>query len=308
MKSTAEDLDIADKYFDLALEKDPSCALGYTGRAWVWLYRNQMGLVSPEVAGPKAKAAALRAIELDANSAEAHEVLAEVGYLIDWDWDGARKSFQRALELNPNIATAQALYAHFLLIMGQDEEALAHSKRSVELDPFNSVLFGWYSFLLYAQRRYDEALAAGKKCLNLQPDSALGLSALYTVLPEMEGKEKEAYEAAKQVAKGFFRVHGAEAALDEGYGRGGYSEAMKSMADALVAHLPEVFTLPSDIAMCYALAGEKEKAIEWLEKGLDPHDPVLPYIGCYRCYDDLHADPRFQELLRKMRLPTDQER
>ena len=78
---------------------------------------------------------------------------------------------------------------------------------------------------------------------------------------------------------------------------------MKSMADVPGGGLPEVFALPSDIALCYALAGEKEKAIKWLEKGLNPHDPVLPYIGCYRCYDDLHADPRFQELLRKMKLP-----
>jgi len=164
--------------------------------------------VPPEVAGPEAKVAALRAIELDANSAEAHEILADVAYLIDWNWDGARKSFQRALELSPNIATAQALYAHFLLIMGKDEEALAHSKRSVELDPFNSVLFGWYSFVLYAQRRYDEALAAGKRCLNLQPDSTLGWNGLYTVLPEMGGRRKKPARPQSSLPKAILEFRG----------------------------------------------------------------------------------------------------
>jgi len=307
-KGTPGDLDIAEKYFDLALEKDPSYAPAYAGRAWVWLVRNQFGLVSPEEAGPKAKAAALRALELDENSAGTHEALASVRFLIDCDWDGARESFLRAIELNPNVATAQAMYAHFLLIMGHGEEALAHSKRSIDLDPFNPSLQGLYSFVLYAQRRYEEAIAAARKALSFQPDSGIGMSGLFLPMHEMEGMEKEAFEAAKALAKAAYRDPRVDAALHEGYARGGYAEAMKRTAEALVARLPEAFALPSDIASWYAMAGEMEKAIEWLEKGLDPHDPVLPYIGCYRCYDDLHSEPRFQELLRKMRLPVGDEK
>ena len=113
----------------------------------------------------------------------------------------------------------------------------------------------------------------------------------------MEGMEKEAFEAAKALVRAGYNDPKVDAALEAGYARGGYAEAMKSVAEILVARLPEAFALPSDIAFWFALAGEKEKAIEWLEKGLDPHDPVLPYIGCYRCYDGLHSEPRFQELL-----------
>ena len=306
MKFTPADLDIAEKYIDLALEKDPSYARAYAGRAWVWVSRNQWGLVSPEEAGPKAKAAALRAIELDEYLAEAHEVLAEVRYLIDWDWDGARESFLRAIELNPNVATAQAMYAHFLLIMGRGEEALAHSKRSVDLDPFNPLLHGWYGFVLYAQRRYDESIAAARKALSFQPDFVIGTTGLFLAMHEVEGMEKEAFEAGKALVKTMYNDPRVDAALDEGYARGGYAKAMKRVAEALIARLPETFCLPSDIAQYYAMAGEKDKAIEWLEKGLDPHDPVLPYIGCYRCFDDLHADPRFQDLLRKMNLPVEE--
>jgi TolB-like protein len=303
MKGTPEDLDIAQSYFDLALEKDPSYAPAYTGLAWVWGYRNQMGLVPPDEAEPKAKAAALRAIELDESFAGAHEALANVRFLIDWDWDGARESFLRSLELNPNVATAQAMYAHFLLIMGHGEEALAHSKRSVDLDPLNPILHDWYGFVLYAERRYEECIAESRKALKLQPGDVMGHIGLMLAMHEL-GREREAFEAAKGCVK-IYNDPRVEAALDEGYARGGYAVAMKSVGDALVARLPEAYALPADIASWYALAGEKEKAIEWLEKGLEPHDPVLPYIGCYRCFDGLHSDPRFQELLRKMRLSAD---
>ena len=301
-KITPTDLDIAEKYFDLALENDPAYAPAYAGRAMVWLNRNQMGFTPPQEAGPKAKAAALRAIELDGNSAGAYEALASVKMLIDWDWDGASAAFRRALEINPNLPTAQAIYAHLLLITGHAEEALAHGKRSVDLDPFNPLTHVLYSFLLYAQRRIDEALAEGREALRLQPDNPVAMADLLYAFAE-KGMKKEAFEATRSYARAAYNDPRVDTALDKGYARGGYGEAMRSLAEALVARLPEAYALPSDIASWYALAGEKEKAIEWLEKGLDPHDPVLPYIGCYLCFDDLHPDPRFRTLLRKMNLP-----
>ena len=303
-KSTPMDLDIAEKYLDLAIEKDPSYAPAYAGRAMVWMIRNQSGLTPPDEAGPKAKAAALRAIELDGNSAGAYEALASVKMLIDWDWDGAAAGFRRALEINPNLPTAQAIYAHLLLITGHAEEALAHSKRSVDLDPFNPLTHVWYSFLLYAQGRNEEALAAAREALRLQPDNPAAMSCLAFAF-DKKGMPKEAFEATKAYAKVVYNDPKVDIALDKGYAQGGYAGAMNGLAEALVARLPEAYALPFDIAGWYALAGDKEKAIEWLEKGLDPHDPVLPYIGCFRCFDDLHSDPRFQDLLRKMRLPAD---
>ncbi len=173
MKATPEDLDIAEKYFDVAVDKDFSHAPECAGRARVWLIRNQMGFAPPEEAGPKAKAAALRAIELDQNLAGAYD---------------------------------------------------------------------------------DQRVTA---------------------------------------------------ALDEGYTRGGYAEAMKRCAEALASRVPESFALPSDIASFYATAGEREKAIEWLEQGLDLHDPALPYIGVWPAFDDLHPELRFQDLLRRMNLPVE---
>ncbi len=197
MKVTPVDIDTAEKYFDLALEKDPSFAPAYVGRASVWVVRNQLGLASPGEAGPKAKAAALRALELDADSAEAHHVLASVRTYIDWDWDGAGESWRRTLELNPNVATAQELYAHFLAITGNGEEALIHSEKAAVLDPFNPLVLSWHAQILFMQRRYDEALAVAREAERIQPDHPIVRYTLWVIMQEKKGMEEEAFEACK---------------------------------------------------------------------------------------------------------------
>jgi serine/threonine protein kinase/Tfp pilus assembly protein PilF len=298
---TSEDLDTAEKYFNLALEKDPSYAPAYVGRAWVWIVRNQWGFVSPEEAGPKAKAAALRAIELDANSAGAQEALAMVRKVIDWDWDNAWEPWQRSLELNPNVASAQGGYALFLMMMGHGEEALIHSERAVVLDPFNPMIHSWYAFVLYSQRRYDEAIAEAREALRIQPDFPVAMNILWSFY-EKKGMEREAFEAAKVSARDYNDPR-IEAALDEGYAQGGYAEAMRRGAEALIASFPETMWARSDPAFFYVAAGEKTKTLDWLEKGLEVHDPLLQYVGLPDYFDLLGDEPRYQELLRKMNLP-----
>lgn len=193
-----------------------------------------------------------------------------------------------------------------LLITGHAEEALAHSKRSVELDPFNPLTHVWYSFLLYAQGRYEEALAAAREAQRLEPDHPIVTAALWNAY-DRKGMWKEAFEAVEANVRVGYNDPRVDAALDEGYARGGYAEAMRRGAEALVARFHEGLALASDTANFYALAGDKDKAIEWLEKGLEARDPVMPYLGMFPTLDDLLPDPRFQDLLRKMKLPTDQE-
>jgi serine/threonine protein kinase/Tfp pilus assembly protein PilF len=302
---TPGDLDTAEKYFDLALKKDPSYAPAYAGRAWVWIVRNQIGFVSPVEAGPKAKAAALRAIELDENSAGAHEALAVVRGWMDWDWDAARESWRRSLELDPNSANAQGSYSHFLIVMGHGEEALIHSKRAVELDPFNPLVQCWHAVVLESLRRYDEAIAAAREAQRIQPDFIFAVSILWYIMHEKGGMEGESLEAAKFWVRATYNAPGIEAALDEGYAQGGYAGAMKRGAEFLIALLPKTFCLPTDIASFYIMAGEKDKALDWLEKGLEIHDPGLPYLGLPN-YDDIRPDPRFQDILRRMNLPMEE--
>jgi len=307
-KATPGDLDTAEKYFDLALEKDPSYAPGYVGRAWVWAIRNQCGMASPEEAGPKAKAAVLRALELDADSTEAHQVLAGLRAYIDWDWEAAGESWRRTLDLNPNVAIAQALYAHFLAITGHVEEARAHSEKAAVLDPFNPLVQSWHAQTVYTQRRYDEAIALAREAQRIHPGHPIVGFTLWLTMHQKEELRKEAFEAIKAAVVAIYEDPGVAAALEEGYAQGGYKEAMRRGAESLVARIPEAFSLPSDIGNFYVAAGEKDKAVEWFGRGLEVHDPVSPYLSCFPFYDDLHPDPRFQDLLRRMNLPPEGEK
>jgi serine/threonine protein kinase/Tfp pilus assembly protein PilF len=294
LKVTPGDLDTAEKHFDLALKKDSSFAPAYAGLAWVWVFRNQCGIASPGEAGPKAKAAALRALELDANSADAHHVLASVRTYIDWDWDGAGESWQRTLELNPNVAGAQGLYAHFLAITGHVEEARVHSEKAAVLDPFNPLVQCWHAQVLYTQHRYDEAIAVAREAQRIHPDHPIVGFTLWITMHEKEGLHKEAFEAIKAAMAAIYEDPRVAAALEEGYAQGGYAEAMKRGAESLIARLPEAFSLPNDIGNFYVAAGEKDKAIEWFGQGLEVHDPVSPYLSCFPVYDDIRPDPRIQ--------------
>ncbi len=302
-KVTPADLNTAEEYFDLALEKDLSYAPAYAGRAWVWAIRNQMGFASPEEAVPKAKDAARRALELDTDSADAHQVLAGLRAFTDWDWEAAGESWRRTLELNGNAAVAQALYAHFLAITGHVEEARSHSEKAAVLDPFNPLIQSWHAQIVYSQRKFDEAIALAREAQRIHPNHPIVGFTLWITLHQKEELHQEAFEAIKATMVAVYEDSRIAASLLEGYARGGYAEAMKCGAEALIARLPEAFSLPNDIGNFYVAAGEKEKAVEWFCRGLEVHDPVSPYLGCFPLYDDLRPDPSFQDLLRKMRLP-----
>jgi tetratricopeptide (TPR) repeat protein len=189
------------------------------------------------------------------------------------------------------------------MIMGHGDEALEHSQRAVELDPFNPLFHGWYAYVLYVHRRYEEAIVAGREALRLQPEFPIATSVLWLVMHEVEGMEEASFAFARSMARVIFDDARIDTALDEGYARGGYAEGMKRTAEALIGRLPGVFCKPYDIATFYALAGEKDRALEWLEKAFVGRDQELPYLRCNPCFDDLRPDPRFRELLRKMNLP-----
>ena len=186
--------------------------------------------------------------------------------------------------------------------MGHREDALAHSKRSVELDPFNPLLQAFYAQVLYMQRRHDEAIAAAREAQRLQQDHPIATFSLLVITHGMKGMEKEALKAATAMVKIIYNDPTIEAALEEGYAQAGFAEAMRRAAEALVTRLPEAYSMPSDIATFYAMAGVKEKVLEWLEKGFEVRDPAMPYLR-FPCYDIVRSDPRFQELWRKMNLP-----
>jgi len=296
----AGDLDAAQRWFETALEKDPSYAQAYAGLAWVWLARRQMGIV-PYSESPKVKAAALRALELDENSAEAHEVLASFLTWSEWDWAGAETEWARALDLNPNGANAHAYYAHFLANRGRAAEGLKHSERALKLDPFNALYHAMYAVVLQYLGRYDDGLAAARAGLAIDPKQRIALSQFQSYYIVKGMRDEQLADQRMRIAKDPERV----AAFDRGLAEGGYEGAQRGIADVLAARYEKSqHNSALGIATRYLDAGDKDRAIAWLYKAYEDHDQNLAYLGMPDM-DPLHGDTRFQALLRRIGLPLD---
>lgn len=293
------DLETALQYYELALEKDPDYAPAHAGTASLWATLSQHGLVPPAEANPKAKAAALRAVELDSNLAAAHSALASVRGWGEWDWEGADESYRRAVELNPN--EPRPGYSHFLNIMKRPDEAMAQIERAVELDPLNPNIQAFYSIDFLFARRYDEAIAQAQKALRTAPNHIV---ARFALLWGYHGKGM--YEEHLEAMKALYAMMGlkeVEDALTRGYAEDGYQGAMNLAAEALAAIVEKSLAfVPFETAIAYIFAGSNDRALEWLERSFESHDPNMPYLGL-PVFDNLRDDPRFKDLLRRMNLP-----
>ncbi len=301
-KLTPGDLDSAQRYFELAIAKDPNYALGYAGIALVWMGRSQVGLVPPAEAAPKAKAAAQKAMELDDTVAETHYTLAVLRAWVDWDWAGAEREFKRAIELNPSSPDAPIYYSHFLMIMGRPDEAMPQARRALGLDPFNPLFHVLYAVDFLYIRRWDEAIAQARTALATAPDDAFANAVLWYAF-RAKGMHKEALAAARVYMKGLYDDRAVDEALERGFAEAGYEEAMRRAAQPLIAHYHKSYVTPMDIASLYVEARETSRAVDWIEKGYEVRDQSTPYMG-WPVFDSLRSDSRFQALLRKMNLPA----
>ncbi len=298
-KLTPPELDAALHYFEQALEIDPNYALAYTGISFVWIGRQQMGLLIPSEATPKAKAAAQRALELDDTLAEVHYTLGIIRTWSDWDWEGAEQAFKRALEIKPNYAEALVYYSNLLCYMDRLDEALTMAERAVQLDPLNSIILTLSSSVLEYLHRYDDIIERAQTALRTSPNDPVGHNTLWGSY-YMKGMYEESLESAKAFFNGLDFAEIAEA-MAQGYEEAGYSGAMTSAAEIMVAFSKQTYVSPYFIAQMYIFAGDKENGIEWLEKGYKMKDPMMPYVGAYT-FNILHDDPRYQDLLRRMNL------
>ncbi|MEW5901218.1 MAG: tetratricopeptide repeat protein, partial [Acidobacteriota bacterium] len=239
---------------------------------------------------------------LDETAAETHYALAIVRAWSDWDWAGAESEFKRAIDINPGFPDARIYYSHLLNNLQRPEEAVAQGERALELDPFNPLFRSLFAADLLYARQYDDAIAQGREALRLSPGDPLANNLLWFAY-YLKGMHKEALAAAKVYLNGIYADPDVEKALDGVYAQDGYRSAMRAAAEALAAHFHRSYANPTDIAFLYVGAGEKGRALEWLEKGYELHDPVTPYIGL-PYFDSLGADPRFQNLMRRMNFPA----
>jgi tetratricopeptide (TPR) repeat protein len=298
---TPADLDSAQWYFDLALQKDPKYAAAHAGIALVWIGRQQLGMTPPSEAAPKAREAAQRAIMLDDSIAETHYVLALLKAWTDWDWAGAESEFRRTIEINPGFPDVRIYYAHLLAILGRMPEAIEQGERAVRLDPYNALFHGLFGIVLTMAGRSDEALAQARLGQKMNPNEIFSAQVLW-IEYEKEKMDREAAALVRLLFQNSYNFDMAEA-LDQGLASGGFREAMRRGADALEAFAQKNFVLPFDLAQLCVYAGDNGRTLTWLEKGYEIHDPGMPYLGQWPMLDPLRSEPRFQALLKKMNLP-----
>ena len=295
------EMDTAFQYFELALKKDPDYALAYAGISFVWTARQQMGLAPPTEATPKAKAAAQQALALDDTAAEAHYALANIMAWGDWDWTGAEREFKRAIELNPNFPDARIYYSHLLGITGRHDEAMAEVRRVLEIDPYNSLYQSLAAAVFLLAHRYDEAIMQARSAQRTNANDPVAHN-LLQICFFMKGLAEEAYAEWKALWNTpLYGNRDIAEALERGYAEAGFAGAMRHMTEAYAKVVYER-SEPWNLAVAYVMAGDKERALEWLEKGFELRDPNMSYIG-FPGLDGLRSDARFQDLLHRMNLP-----
>jgi Tfp pilus assembly protein PilF len=302
---TKGDLDTAERYFELALQKAPIYAAAYTGIAWVWACRSQNGISLPSEAGPKMKAAALKAVALDGTLAESHYVLAAVYTWHDWNMPAAGTEWARAVDLNPNNPEGLAMYSHFLMIMGRPEEAMRQIERALKLDPFNVQVQSFYVVDLEFARRYDDAIAQVRKATAMQPDNPVATGELIELYAG-KGMGQEALAALKYNLKQY-QIPDLDSALDRGFAEAGFPGAARRGAEILAARARENLAFPTAVAQLYLYGGDKGHALEWLERAYEARDPNLPYLRLPQ-YDSLRSEPRFEDLFRRLKLEGTEKR
>jgi eukaryotic-like serine/threonine-protein kinase len=300
-KISQQGLEDATHYFQLALEKDPNYALAYAGLADVWAMRADAGYAAPSETLPKAKAAALKALQLDGTLSEAHVSLGNIEAEYERDWVAAERDFRRAIELNPSSADAHFMYADFLISIGRNQQWQTEVQQAMNLDPMNSFLRCFYGWHLVYLGRYDEAIDVMQKVVATQPNFSsahMGLWGAYY----RKHMEKEALEEAVK----FFEAlndQEAVAALTTGYHQAGYREAMRRAAEVLAARAQHSHVAGVRIARLYAHAGDADRALSWLQKAYEARETPLVHLGVAWDWDQLRPDPRFQDLLRRLHFP-----
>jgi eukaryotic-like serine/threonine-protein kinase len=297
-KRDKESLNNGIRSFQEAIQIDPAYALAYSGMADSYALLADIGAVAPNDAMPRAKAAAEKAIELDAELAEGYTSLGFVKLAYDWDWPAAEKDFRRALELNPNYATAHQWYASYLLQMGRYDDATEEIKRAQQLDPLSLIINANKGYYLYFARRYDAAIEQYRKTLEIDPNFGVGRFYLAQAYVQKKMYAEAVAEFQKLITSPGEDLETA-AALGYAYAQSGRREEAQKILSEMMELSKNRYVSPLYIATVYTGLGAKDQAIEWLNKAYEGRHPGLVLIKVDPMFDSLRADARFQELLKR---------
>ncbi|MFI5119112.1 MAG: protein kinase [Thermoanaerobaculia bacterium] len=301
-KRGGENLKKAIGFFQQALDVDPAYAVAYSGIADSYTQLGYLSLLAPREVFPKAREAAEKALELDASLAEPHASLAYVRFYFDWDWAGAEREFQRAIELNPNYATAHDWYAYLLTATGRLPEARAEIKRAHELDPLSVPIESDMGFLLHYSYEQDRAAEELRKALEMNPQyppAHLFLGRVYQAKGLYEQAIAE-YQATGPLKEWVPTV----AAIGYVYGVMGKRREALQVLSNLEARSKKEYVTAYGVALVHAALGDKDRAFAWLEKGVEERTHWLVWLKRDLRWEPIRSDPRFAEMIRRVGLPT----
>ena len=301
-KRTEDGLKKSIDYFQEAISEDPKFAAAYAGMADSYSILGS-DVLPARLASAKAHGAASKALELDPTIAEGHAELGLVEFYYDWDWPRSEQEFRRAIELNPNYATAHQWYSYYLSAMGRFPEAVEEAMRAQQIDPLslaiNATLAGRYR----DAGQYDQAIDFGHRTLEMDPNFVNAHSVLGATY-EAQGNWAQAileYQKAVELSQ---NNPASLAALGCAYGYSGNREAalkvLASLREASKSHYVSAF----DMAAVFAGLGDKDKAFHWLEKAYTEHESQMAFLGVTRRLNGLRSDPRFVDLLHRMHLSS----
>ncbi|MGB2769724.1 MAG: protein kinase [Candidatus Zixiibacteriota bacterium] len=302
-RRTPESLEKAVAHFEKVIKKDPEYALAYAGLADCYSMLEQVDVLPAKEAFPKAKALACKALEIDETLAEAHTSLAYVLWSYDWDWSGLEREFRRAIELNPNYATAHQWFAMALLYLGRTSEAVREIQRALELDPLSLIMntaAGWV--YMYAGQE-EKAVKHAEGTLDIDPTFGFPHIILATV-NERRGRYDEAVEGHLKADSFTGTLTRQEVtALRTAYASFGWAGYLRKRLEIKQPKAEQGKVPPYDIAWLCARLGDTERAIEWLKRAYEERNPGLASLLIDDVFDKLRSDPRFVELIKKMGFP-----
>jgi TolB-like protein/DNA-binding winged helix-turn-helix (wHTH) protein len=298
-KQNPEAMKKAAEYFQAAIDEDPGYARAYAGLADSYNLMANFQVLFTAQAYPSARAAAMKALELDPDLAQAHLALARVKHHFEWDWAGAEAEYKRTIELNPNYSVAHYAYAWFLTNIGRFDDAIWELRRAQELDPASIIVATNLGRTFYHARRYDEAIAELQRAVAMDPSRRFSHTFLRMAY-EAKGMCPEALAEVRIIQT---LIGGAD---DAGSARvyaicGRADDARRALA------VPNPKSQPVEdwvwTASAYAALGEEDRAFQWLEKGFEHRDFFLTELKTNPYFDPLRSDPRFQERLDRMKFP-----
>ena len=300
---TGESVKEAIQRYEEAIAIDPNYAAAYAGLADSYIMLANHHILPPREGYTLGRKAAERGLSLDESLAELHTSLSWIHRLFDWDWPGAERESLRALQLNPGYAFGRSRYALLLSGMGRHEEAIAEAERAHQLDPLNLLTYTVMGDTLFYARRFERSVVPYRKCLELDPTFGAAHTDLARSLEHL-GRPDEAVDEFVRGTAGSDGLPRPSSGLAILYARAGRLEEARATLQAVQEMAQKQFVSPYGIASYYAVIGDNDRALDWLEKAYSERDGTLVWLKVHPRLDGLRGEPRFRDLLARLRLDS----